>query len=269
MKVDLFNAGYCTAVEALACQGSPWRQGRFGAGFALVTPAGGEAILFDTGYSGHVLRAMSRMPNALYGRALPIKLADGESASAQLERRGVAPDSVRTIVISHFHPDHIGGARDFPKARFVCSRRAWEAMRGLTGWRAMRNGYFPELLPDDFASRVSYAEELPPWPEADGWGGWRLANGWGGWRLAPGLRLVPLEGHAPGQIGLWIDEADIFLISDAAWRRVSVETGAAPHPLAMTVQHDRAAYRATLKRLGELARARPALRFIPTHETPA
>jgi len=48
-----------------------------------------------------------------------------------LEAEGIAPDAIDTVIISHAHPDHIGGNLDkngkvaFPNAQFVMWREEW------------------------------------------------------------------------------------------------------------------------------------------------
>ena len=33
----------------------------------------------------------------------------------QLKEKGISPDEIKYIIISHLHPDHIGGLKFFPK----------------------------------------------------------------------------------------------------------------------------------------------------------
>ncbi len=59
-----------------------------GWGFATVVNVSGELILFDTG-------------------------ADGEILLLNMEKLGINPLSVKKVVISHVHGDHVGGLKDF------------------------------------------------------------------------------------------------------------------------------------------------------------
>ena len=42
--------------------------------------------------------------------------ATGKAILDELTRRGLGPDAVRTILITHGHPDHLGAVAVFPKA---------------------------------------------------------------------------------------------------------------------------------------------------------
>jgi len=85
---------------------------------------GDQYLLWDTG-----------MPAALVGHpdvnpvmtvSLRVRIVD------QLARIGVRPDQVSWVGISHYHGDHIGQARDFPKARLLMGAADLAAVRART-----------------------------------------------------------------------------------------------------------------------------------------
>src|SRR5678815_2450506 len=43
----------------------------------------------------------------------------GKAVLAELARRGVGPEAVSTIFLTHGHPDHIGAVRLFPNAQVM------------------------------------------------------------------------------------------------------------------------------------------------------
>ncbi|HLO77188.1 MAG TPA: MBL fold metallo-hydrolase [Magnetospirillum sp.] len=260
-KIEVLTAGHCCNFSRMARRRDPWRWTRFPAAFALIRPVGGAPMLFDTGYSRHVPPAMARFPFGLYRRLLPV--TTGPDAVEQLRQRGIAPEQVGTIVISHFHPDHIGGLRDFPAARFVCSRAAWQAVRGRNGFAALRRGFLADLVPPDFAQRVTFAEDLPAAPMmADV----RLLT------VGDEQFLLPaLDGHVPGQLGLVAEAGPgtrMLFAADAVWRRSCLADGVGPHALAMRIHHDRRAYAATVARLAGMLRDDPGLIVVPSHDPP-
>jgi len=260
-KVDVFVTGSCGNFDRMARKASPWRWVGFPASFGVIQPKEGGTLLFDTGYAPRVLAAMSGFPFLLYRNLLPIRL--GADAASTLKERDIAPDEVEIIVISHFHPDHIGGLRDFPKARVICSRRAWLEVKGKRGFAALRQGFLGGLIPDDFEDRVLYVEDLPLagdafLPEAH-------LFSWKGERFL----LFLLEGHIPGQIGLLVNQDDgqvVMFVADAIWRRSVLDDGIGPHWLAMRVHHDKALYQKTVNDLRQRHLNSPAIRFIATHD---
>lgn len=222
-------------------------------------------MLFDTGYADHFFAACRTFPLSLYAAVTPVCTNPEQSVAAQLRRQGVDPASVRTIFLSHFHADHIGGVRDFPQATFICMREAYEHVRVRHGFSAVREGFLPPLLPDDFAKRVRFVEAsrkvvLPGkyHPFTEGYD--VLGDG--------SLLAVDLPGHAVGQYGVFVADQhgkDIFLCADAAWSSRAYRGNILPHPLAYAIMPDARAYRKTLAKLHELHQHNPALRIYPTH----
>jgi glyoxylase-like metal-dependent hydrolase (beta-lactamase superfamily II) len=179
---------------------------------------------------------------------------------------------VRTIVISHFHADHIGGLRDFPRAELVFAQQAYESVRGRTRWNALRCGVLPALLPEDFAAR---ARPLGP-TEFVANTGLPAPFARGADVLGDGsLLAVELPGHATGQIGLSFDDGAsgraYLLVADAAWSTRAIVAGVLPHPIAMRaiLNSDPHAYADTLAALGRVQRGNPRLCVLPCHTSEA
>lgn len=103
-------------------RGASWRATAFPSlcGW-IVHPERGD-VLYDTGYAPPFFAATRPFPERLYRMLLPVTLAPGESLAAQLRRGGADPARVGTVLISHFHGDHVSGLADFPHARFVAMR---------------------------------------------------------------------------------------------------------------------------------------------------
>lgn len=108
---------------------------------------------------------------------------------ANLQRAGIAPDSIDTVLITHFHGDHINGLRRrdgslaFPKAQIMVPAREWgfwmdddrmaaapEAMKGA--FQAVRRVFGP------VAGQVQRFE-----PDTE---------------VLPGVLAVAAHGHTPG-----------------------------------------------------------------------
>jgi glyoxylase-like metal-dependent hydrolase (beta-lactamase superfamily II) len=264
--VEVFEAGHCRSFLCLARRADPWRVGNFPATFGLIESRGGEIVLFDTGYARNIDAAMRRFPFPLYRTLLPITL--GTDAVETLRLRGIGADAVGTIVISHFHPDHIGGLRDFPQARFVCSREAWDDVRGKTGLAGLRRGFLGDLLPPDFESRLLFAEDFPAALDAPASGAHAFVAG------SERMVLVPLAGHCAGHLGLIVERSDgrrVLFAGDAVWRLSCIDDGIGPHAIGMAIQHDRRAYASTIDLLARMKREDPALVVVaahdPAHET--
>jgi glyoxylase-like metal-dependent hydrolase (beta-lactamase superfamily II) len=137
----------------------------------LLVRVGERRILVDTGYG-----------------PTPGRPDVGRLATT-LAEVGVSPEDVDTVVISHPHGDHIGGAvagsgegaaPSFPSAQYWLGQKDWEHYNT------------PEML-----TRAALHDKLPPLARAD-----RLNLADGEQEIAPGVRLLPLPGHTPGHMGV-------------------------------------------------------------------
>ncbi len=263
LRLTLLDAGYCTAPEAAAVAGGRWRARRFPAGIALVEGLDVGPVLFDTGYAPRFFDATRPFPYRLYRWTTPTVVRPDQTAVAQLAARGIAPESVRHIILSHLHADHVAGLRDFAAAEIHVRPEAAAFVRGLSGLRAVRAGFIPALLPDDFAERVRPIERRIALP-----GG--LAPFRDGFDVL-GLTAIPLPGHAPGQIGLYLEPEGgppTLLAADAAWTLDALRRGAPLPRLGRAILHDVRATRETQWALSRLMRDRPDLRVVLSHDAP-
>jgi glyoxylase-like metal-dependent hydrolase (beta-lactamase superfamily II) len=267
-SVALLAAGCCRHPEAMTRRGAPWKAHRFPSVFGLIVHRTGGAILFDTGYAPRFDAATRRFPERLYRWLTPVTIPPGDTARAQLATLGIAADDVTTVVVSHFHADHVAGLRDFPGAAIVCSAAAWNAVRGLGRLPGLRRGFLRDLMPDDVAARVRFVEDCAEVELAAQFAPFRTGRD----LFGDGSALtMPLPGHMEGHIGLLLPHAPdgpTFFIGDAAWSHAAYEDGVPPPTATTALLGDTASYLETLRALGELHRANPRVRIVPSHAQP-
>lgn len=264
MKITILKAGYCTHLEKVASRQGKWKNVPFPALFALLEHPDQGYILFDTGYSNHVHKSMETFPCSIYGKLTPIYFEKGESAKEQLKAMGISSGDIKTIILSHFHADHIGGCLDFPMARFLCSQKDYTHLQNKTGFSALRNAFIPSLLPEDFKERVEFVEDRPsipfPWANAPFTRAYDL---FGDQRIL----AVELPGHTGGQFGLYAigDEGPVFFISDACWLTETYTNLSLPNPLASLIMDNWGQYIETIHKIHGLHRLYPEVKIVPTH----
>jgi glyoxylase-like metal-dependent hydrolase (beta-lactamase superfamily II) len=262
--VRLLNTGFATTHAWILQRGAGLRRVELPVTVALLHHPEHGWGLFDTGYAPRSREASRGWPYVIYHHVAPIHAAPGDTVAAQLDAAGFSAADVRWIVLSHFHADHVAGLRDFPHARLWASREGWEHARARRGVAALRRALLPELFPQDLAERATLLDafDAPP-VEALG-GAWELFGD-------GSAALIPLPGHARGQLGMLArvrDDAgdrEVLFAADAAWLSAAIRARGPPHAITRVFIDDFAALERTLHRLHAFADARPEVRIVPTH----
>ncbi|WP_223836610.1 MBL fold metallo-hydrolase [Paenibacillus oceani] len=266
VTVTWLTAGYCTHPEWVTIRGGSRRNVRFPAGFAVIEHPERGILLFDTGYASRFFDAAAGWPYWIYREMTPVFFEERQSAASQLlDKFGKRAEEIRTVIVSHFHADHIAGLRDFPEAAFYCFRSAYEAIRGKRGWSALRAGFLPDLMPSDFAERAVLLEgsgdSWQPLPDD-------LPFSTGCDLFGDGsVVAVDVSGHAAGQMGVFMttEEGELFLCADAVWSSRAYRERRPPHPAASIIMSSRSDYRTSFEKLCQLHEDRPNLRIMPSH----
>ena len=265
VKFHLLSAGYCMNHENLSLAGGRKIEIKFPAMVGLIEHPVAGPVLFDTGYANYFFEETRHFPGNIYGKITPVFYEEEQGIARQLLRRGIKPKDVKMVILSHFHADHVAGARDFPNARFVCYETAFKQLRTMNPVRALAHAFLPGLLPADFESRTTGLEhgtkvELPerfrPFTEGVDLFGDRS------------VVAVDLPGHALGHFGILLDTEPrpYFLVGDACWHSQSYREDRMPHWLPQRlVFSDRHRYRDSLHRLHALHQGNESLIIVPSH----
>lgn len=227
--------------------------------FAVIEHPREGVILFDTGYTERFHDSTRHPPHCIYALATPVSISPAETAVAQLRARGIRPESVRWIILSHFHPDHYGGLKDFPNATVVCRSSAWAQVAGKKGLAALRAYMLPGHLPEDICARLHLLPDFEQQALGPFARSFDLFND-------GSIQLIDLPGHLPGHVGAWVkgvDNREYALVADAVWTAASInypKRGLHRWLAADTSQRD-----ATVRTLQQLRQQRPEVYIIPSH----
>lgn len=194
------NASEAERAAALRAHGlpSPWLEWR-NTYAPLVVDTGAQPILIDTGTGAAV-------PTA--GRLL-----------ANLDAAGVTPDMIATVVLTHAHPDHIGGtladgeAPAFPNARYLIGREEWafwcdeEAVALRVPEEEMREAFLGCVRAnlEPLGDRLQMIDD--------------------GTQVAPGVRVAAAPGHTPGHLVVEVtsDGERLLILGDAVAHPIHLE----------------------------------------------
>jgi glyoxylase-like metal-dependent hydrolase (beta-lactamase superfamily II) len=160
----------------------------------MVVNTGRQLILFDTGNG-----AKGFVPRPHGGW-----LVD------QLAPAGFAPEAFDLVVLSHGHPDHIGGMIEsgrplFPNARYAVGETEYDFW-AKQGGQGSGLEQFAALFRDNvvpFAERITFLR-----PDSE---------------VAPGMRAVAAYGHTPGHLCFRIESEgeQLFFLADCCHHQVA------------------------------------------------
>jgi glyoxylase-like metal-dependent hydrolase (beta-lactamase superfamily II) len=166
----------------------PWYKGKKAPGVRQPVPvwlieAAEKKILVDTGFDSaeDVLTTLDR-----YGiNAYCVRRPEWELAAA-LEARGVRPEEIETVIITHMHFDHIGNLELFPNASII-------VQRDELGW-ALAPPNYGMFYYREFSSHITEVRHQIRAIEGD-------------YRIAPGVEVWKVAGHSPGLQAVAVETA--------------------------------------------------------------
>lgn len=136
-----------------------------------------------------------------------------------LRELGIDPEEVRTVVVTHAHWDHIGNLHQFPHAEIVISQAEYDFWTGPVARRTLFAAF---AEPAEIARLTAIRDEG------------RLTFVTGRHALAPGIELIEVGGHTPGELIVAVSTAagQVILTSDAMHHYEEVERDRPYHILA-------------------------------------
>ncbi len=154
-----------------------------------VLRSGDSVIHIDTGYSAAGAKKRGREV-----------LIDPLQALAQL---GMPADAGHPVVVTHAHYDHIGNLAAFTRSPIHIARAELEFWRSDIGSRPLFSHY-------------GDSEEIAHLSEAEAQGRLKVVDGHA--EIAPGVELIELGGHTPGQLVVRVVTSigTVILAADAA-----------------------------------------------------
>jgi glyoxylase-like metal-dependent hydrolase (beta-lactamase superfamily II) len=217
----------------------------------LVHHPGAGPILIDTGLHPSV----AHDPRDNMGRTASrwFSLEEETDVPSQLRRRGIRPEQIAVVVLTHLHLDHASAISEFPEATFVLSEEEW---RAATEKPRLRDGYRPAQY--DFAFDYSTVDFDGDRIESYGTFG-RTFDLFGD----GSIRLAYTPGHSAGHVSVIcaLPLRDFVVAGDVAYYWRQLQGGPEPYRV-----HDRHNWRRSVRELMAFREAYPYALIVPGHD---
>ena len=239
MKLTAFNNGYCTADKKYIDKRAKSREVKFPATFFYLEISGIK-ILIDAGYSAGLMKNAG-IAAKLY--ALTTKVKCEKDTDEILLENNINPCEIQYIVISHFHPDHYGSLKKFPEASIICSSEALEVLT-LSKAGRLRNLIFERLIPKNINKKIIKMESFSK-IKMFGENFFNILD-------LDEVYGFYLDGHARGQIGIYLKSLNKLMVFDAVWSKENLE-GAEPKKILKKIAFaDEKKYESSIKKIREI-----------------
>lgn len=220
--------------------------------FLVEHPGAGPALI-DTGFHASVA-VKPRSNLGAFGAVIyrDIDMRPEQSAAAQLRDRGIEPSSVRTVVMTHLHPDHASAIADYPEATFLVSAPEWAAAADA----GQRDGYVKRQFDHGFDYRLLDFDS----DDANSFAGFGRAFDVFG---DGSVRVVFTPGHTIGHMSvvLQTQSGEVLVAGDAIFMDRTLEDDHLPHLLA-----DEHLFRRSLREIRQYRKETPDAVIIPGHD---
>lgn len=250
LRFALVKTAETETLDAFTVQGGSWTDKAIANHVAVLIEHHAATLLLDTSLGRQVDEQFeSEMPwydkpLLRYGKVTPVR--------DQLDRDGIRVDR---ILLSHSHWDHASGLADFAEVPVWAPYEEIEFSRIATP---------PAVLPSQFRHAIHW---VPFTFDAQPFMGFERSLDLFG---DASLVLVPLDGHTPGSLGLFLtldDGRRFFFTGDVSWRLEGFSGPREKFWISRNmVDNDREATRRQLQTVHTLMQQHPELRVVPAHD---
>lgn len=254
ISLKLYACGSCENDLGIVFKGHKKEKRHFPAMVALIEHEKYGYMLYDTGYSEKIFE--NGIISFLYNLLNKATVEESQIITSQLKRDGINPEKIRYIILSHAHPDHIGALPRFTNYKLVSTKSVFRTMSKSK----LLDLVFKNMKPDKnirkYAVKRTYHDTfLHDYFEkvydicGDG-----------------SIFGVALDGHAKGQLGIYIPEYQVLLAADACWGTDLLDEVPKMNPIPRLIQNNFKEYKETVKVLQELKEDYPEIEIVFTHQ---
>lgn len=252
-RIKLYKCGYCVNNIKHIMKGTKSKKIKFPALVVFIEHQKYGNILFDTGYSQNIYN--NGVISKIYNMLNKTYVEEKNIIKNKLQADKI--NNIDKIILSHTHPDHIGGLRLFENYELI----ATEDTIKLLNKSKIRDLVFKNMLPDSDRYTIKnvkcsnnenflkkYFNEV-----YDIFGDSSIIG-------------VRLDGHSKGQMGIYIPEYKILFAADGSWGNDFVDDVGKMKLIPQLIQNNFKEYKNTIENIKKFKEDYPEIKVIFSHE---
>ncbi|RRD39550.1 MBL fold metallo-hydrolase [Leptotrichia sp. OH3620_COT-345] len=252
-EIRYFSCGYCTNEMSRIFKGVPKKKLNFYAGVFLIKHRKYGYVLYDTGYNIRLLK--NTIKYMIYKKLNPVTLKREDMIDNHLKKAGIKAEEIKRIILSHLHPDHIGGIEYFSDIEIIITEECFREYDKSS----FKSLIFKEFLPKDFEKRLKIINSENRNKNIYGIESYDLFND-------GSFLLISINGHSKGQCCAFFPEKNLFIASDVCWGMELLLLTEKMKFLPKMVQDNFSEYKKGVETLKKLAEK--GVKIIVSHDPP-
>lgn len=240
LKIDfvyIFHCGYCKNNLKNIFKNGKNEEIIFSSKVVLMHHKKYGYFIYDTGYSKQIYNC--GFVGNLYNFFNPTFVEKSDEIPEKLSKIGIPINDIKSLIISHLHPDHIGGLKFFDKSKILVSKDVYLSYKN----NKFKNLIFKSLLTDFFERKLSVIDNFKNM--------YFFKHAFDLFSDSSVI-LVKLDGHAKGQLGIYLPEHKILFAADCCWKAEFLEKIDKMKFIPKLIQDDFCEYKKTISLLGKL-----------------
>jgi glyoxylase-like metal-dependent hydrolase (beta-lactamase superfamily II) len=251
MRIAAIEAGKMFSQAGFAYRGGKLGEERiFGMGGILVQHPQG-ALLFDTGFGKDVDAHFQYVPALMRATS---KYAKEPTVAEQLQAAGIDPASLKGVVLTHAHWDHVSGIPDLGRVPVWVTQAELDFIHGDNSATALARSFGDvnyQVYGFDGPAYLGYPRSKDVFGDGS-------------------VVLVPAPGHTPGSVIAFVTlptRQRYALVGDLVWQTEGVDLPAErPWLSRVLVDDDAAGVRSQIVHMHAIKQALPDLVVVPAHD---